>query len=109
MENKENKQEYVDLPYTSKITSDLVVLGTEDMSKIDDILNDKSRKYKIVGTHSEVFHCDEVLATTMLLWTKLYEDSIIIRTRNEDVLKHLDIICDVGSIFDKDTGRFDHH
>ncbi len=24
---------------------------------------------KIVGTHSEVFHCDEVLATTMLLYT----------------------------------------
>ena len=63
----------------------------------------------IIGTHSEVFHCDEVLATTMLLYTQSYADSAIIRTRNQDVLDQLDIVVDVGSVFDVSKNRLDHH
>ena len=63
----------------------------------------------IIGTHSEVFHCDEVLATTMLLYTQSYADSAIIRTRNQDVLDQLDIVVDVGSVFEVSKNRLDHH
>ena len=62
-----------------------------------------------MGTHSEVFHCDEVLATTMLRYTKEYQYAALVRTRNQDVLDQLDIVCDVGGIFDVSKNRFDHH
>ena len=42
---------------------------------------------KIIGTHSDAFHCDEVLAVTLLLYTDEFSNSIIVRTRNEDILK----------------------
>lgn len=56
-----------------------------------------------------MFHCDEVLATTMLLHTKEFADSIIVRTRNFEVLDQLDIVVDVGDKFDPAANRFDHH
>lgn len=67
--------------------------------------NDK----KIIATHSGVFHCDEVVATTLLLYTKEFENSLIVRTRNDDIMNACDIVCDVGSIFDPAKKRFDHH
>lgn len=63
----------------------------------------------MIGTHSEVFHCDEVLATTMLLYTDRFRDAAIVRTRNDAVLDTLDIVCDVGAVFDVEKLRFDHH
>lgn len=75
--------------YTSKITDDLKVIGTEnkDEFKINYIDNAELRKqFKLLGTHSEAFHCDEVLATTMLLYTKEFAKSIIVRTRDQDML-----------------------
>ena len=56
-----------------------------------------------------MFHCDEVLATTMLLYTADYQNSAIIRTRNQEVLDLLDIVVDVGAVFDVSKNRFDHH
>ena len=56
-----------------------------------------------------MFHCDEVMATTMLLYTKEYANAAIVRTRNDQLLDQLDIICDVGSIYDPERKRFDHH
>ena len=105
----ENSVQEKEIPYTSKITQELIVMGAEDIAKFEEIKNDPNRKVKLIGTHSEHFHCDEVLATTMLQYTKEFANAIIIRTRNEDVLKQLDIICDVGSIFDPAARRFDHH
>ena len=92
-------QEYQqDLVYTSKITDDLVIMGTEDMEAFDKVKAESSKK--LIGTHSDAFHCDEVLATTMLLYTEAYKDSLIVRTRQEDVFDKLDIVCDVGAIYD---------
>ena len=59
---------------------------------------------KIIGVHSGVFHCDEVLATTLLLYTLEYgktesNQPIIIRTRNDAILDKLDLVCDVGGTF----------
>jgi uncharacterized UPF0160 family protein len=56
------------------------------MVKFEQIKNDESRSAKLIGTHSDTFHCDEVLASAMILHTKQYANSIIVRTRNEEVL-----------------------
>lgn len=49
------------------------------------------------------------MAMSLLLRTNEFKNSIIVRTRDEDILKQLDLLCDVGSIFDPDQKRFDHH
>ena len=76
-----------------------------------DIINNKElrSKFKLIGTHSDCFHCDEVLATTLMLRTKEFENSIIVRTRDQTVLDHCDAQCDVGAIYDFEKRRFDHH
>ena len=75
-----------ELKYTSKVLPDLIVIGADDIEKFQQLKNDPLRTKKLIGTHSEIFHCDEVLAVTMLLYTKEFSDSIIIRTRNKEVL-----------------------
>ncbi len=55
--------------YTSRITDDLLVIGTEDKDKFQSEYLDNAElrsKYKLVGTHSDAFHCDEVTATALL-------------------------------------------
>ena len=84
--------------YTSKITDDLRVMGTEDMEEFEKVKAESGKT--LIGTHSDSFHCDEVLATTMLLYTDAYKSSVIVRTRQEDVFDRLDIVCDVGAIYD---------
>ncbi|HWQ29582.1 MAG TPA: MYG1 family protein [Negativicutes bacterium] len=53
-----------------------------------------------MGTHDGRFHADEVMATAIL--RRLY-DVEVVRTRDTEVLKELDIVYDVGD------GEFDHH
>jgi len=36
----------------------------------------------VIGTHCDAFHCDEVLACTMLLYTEQYANPLIVRTRD---------------------------
>jgi uncharacterized UPF0160 family protein len=65
---------------------------------------------KIIGTHSEVFHCDEVHGVMMLQnFTKEFKNGKIIRSRNSDVLKTADIVIDVGGEYDPSKNLFDHH
>lgn len=49
---------------------------------------------KTIGTHSGMFHCDEVLGCSML--KLLYPDAEIIRTRDQKELDKLDLVLDVG-------------
>lgn len=95
-----------ELPYKSKITKDLQVISGDNSEKLQTL---RSKNIPLIGTHSEVFHSDEVLATTMLLYTKEYANGAIVRTRNDQVLDTLDIVLDVGSVFDPEKKRFDHH
>ena len=98
--------------YVSKITDSLVIIGTENKDKFttDYLENQELRSQtKLIGTHSDVFHCDEVMATTMMLYTKQWENSIIVRTRDQPILDRLDAQVDVGAIYDPANGRFDHH
>lgn len=60
-----------------------------------------------LGTHSGTFHADEVLATAIL--QQLYPSSTLTRTRDQSILNTLDIIYDVGSIFNHTLKRYDHH
>mmetsp|Transcript_1944 Transcript_1944/g.2820 ORF Transcript_1944/g.2820 Transcript_1944/m.2820 type:complete len:178 (+) Transcript_1944:187-720(+) len=45
----------------------------------------------------------------MLLYTQQFKDSVIVRTRDQELLNQLDIQCDVGAVYDPATNRFDHH
>lgn len=62
-----------------------------------------------IGTHDGVFHCDEVLACFMLKNLPQYKDAEIIRTRDLNKLNDCDIVVDVGSVFDHEKKRYDHH
>lgn len=62
-----------------------------------------------IGTHDGAFHCDEALACHMLRLLPRYASSPIIRTRDPAVLSTLDILVDVGGVYDPSTLRFDHH
>lgn len=76
---------FAEFTYKSRITDFLKVLPGDSQKALDEARVALGTK-AIIGTHSEVFHCDEVLATTMLLYTQSYADSAIIRTRSQDVL-----------------------
>jgi uncharacterized UPF0160 family protein len=49
------------------------------------------------------------MATSILLRTKEFKKSIIVRTRDQTILDQLDLQCDVGGVFDAEKYRFDHH
>tara|TARA_B110000285_G_scaffold137195_1_gene153684 strand:+ start:83 stop:292 length:210 start_codon:yes stop_codon:yes gene_type:complete len=66
------KEKFYDLSdYQSKITPELQVVGTDDLKSFTRMyLNPEFRKTKkLIGTHSGAFHCDEALATALLLRT----------------------------------------
>lgn len=62
-----------------------------------------------IGTHDGIFHCDEILACFMLQSLPKFANATIVRTRNDEKLNQCDIVVDVGSIFDPEKSRFDHH
>lgn len=66
-----------------------------------------SRQYKTIylGTHSEDFHADDLLATAVLFHElePLGYNLQVIRTRSKRRLEDCDIVYDVGG------GRYDHH
>ena len=70
---------------------------------------ENNKDKKIIGTHSGTFHSDEVLSTFLLKYYPESRNSVVIRTRNNEILKQCDIVVDVGSIIDPKTFRFDHH
>lgn len=63
------------------------------------MINEKN--IKTLGTHSGKFHADDVMATAIL--RLLLGDIKVIRTRDEGILKTLDLVYDIS------LGAFDHH
>lgn len=61
----------------------------------------------IIATHSGSFHADDVWGVAVL--NTLFPDSGLIRTRDADTLRAADFAVDVGSEWDPQRGRFDHH
>ena len=64
---------------------------------------------KTIGTHSGTFHCDEALGCFLLRRTKAFGGANLIRTRDESVLSKLDVVIDVGGVYDHNKNRYDHH
>lgn len=65
---------------------------------------------KRIGTHSGQFHCDEVFGAMMLTrFVPEFEGASITRSRDPKVLDELDLVLDVGSVYDPERLRFDHH
>ena len=56
-----------------------------------------------VGTHDKVFHCDEVVGVSIIEIANPTCDIYVVRTREIDELRKLDIVIDVGG------GEYDHH
>ncbi|VDN52774.1 unnamed protein product [Dracunculus medinensis] len=62
-----------------------------------------------IGTHSGKFHCDEVLACSLLRCLSDFKNYEIIRSRNPVLLNKCDIVVDVGGEYDHLKRRYDHH
>ena len=70
----------------------------------------KMQGQKTIGTHSGAFHMDEVLGCAMLTrYTNEFQNASITRSRDDNVLKNLDLVLDVGRVYDPSNKRFDHH
>jgi uncharacterized UPF0160 family protein len=59
------------------------------------------------STHDGRFHADEIFALAVL--NLIYPDLEIVRSRDENVYKNVDIIVDVGHVYDPENLIFDHH
>lgn len=60
-----------------------------------------------VAVHNGSFHTDDVFAIAIIL--EIYPDSKVIRTRDEEVLKSVDMRIDVGGKYRPASGDYDHH
>ena len=56
-----------------------------------------------IGTHNGIFHCDEVVGVAILEIAYFNSDMNVVRTRDCEELKKLNIVIDIGG------GEFDHH
>ncbi|MHB8651693.1 MAG: MYG1 family protein [Minisyncoccota bacterium] len=62
-----------------------------------------------VVTHNGDFHSDEVLAVATLSLHYGRDTLEIVRSRDKEVINSADIVVDVGSVYDPQALRFDHH
>lgn len=60
---------------------------------------------KVIGTHSGTFQADEALGVWLLRQLPTYHQSKVVRTRDEQVLKDLDVVIDVGGVYDVSFSR----
>lgn len=62
-----------------------------------------------IGTHDGRFHCDEVLACTMLTkYTQKFFNAEIVRSRDPNIWNTCDILVDVGGKYEPPF-LLDHH
>jgi len=55
------------------------------------------------------FHADEALACALLRMLPEYTDASVTRTRDYALLEAMDVVVDVGGVYDPATHRYDHH
>ena len=58
------------------------------------------RKMVQIGTHNGTFHCDEALGCYLLQKTDRFKKGQVVRSRDPQVLQDLDIVIDVGGVYD---------
>lgn len=66
---------------------------------------------KKIVTHNSDFHADDVfaVATLQIYLDKVGEKYKIIRSRDPEIIATGDYVLDVGSIYDEEENKFDHH
>ena len=64
---------------------------------------------KTICVHNATFHADDALSVFFLLNTKEFEGSTIYRTRDPELIANADAVADVGSVYDHEKRRYDHH
>jgi uncharacterized UPF0160 family protein len=64
---------------------------------------------KVIGTHSGTFQADEAMGCFLLQQLPTYRNSKIVRSRDPKVFEELDIVIDVGGVYDHSKKRYDHH
>jgi uncharacterized UPF0160 family protein len=64
---------------------------------------------KTIGTHSGTFQADEAMGVWMLRQVPEYWNAKVTRSREDAVLSKLDIVIDVGGVYDHQSKRYDHH
>lgn len=62
-----------------------------------------------IGTHSGTFQADEALGVWMLRQTEAYRHARVVRSRDPATLGPLEIVIDVGGVYDHTALRYDHH
>jgi uncharacterized UPF0160 family protein len=82
---------------------------TDNMFKRAKPDDDSNISDKVIGTHSGTFQADEAMGCFLLRQLPTYRDAKIVRTRDPKVLDTLDIVIDVGGIYDHEKLRYDHH
>lgn len=70
---------------------------------------DETPSEKVIGTHSGSFQADEAMGVWMLRQVPEYRNSKVVRSRDLKVLDTLDIVIDVGGVYDHSKLRYDHH
>lgn len=65
--------------------------------------------FKVIGTHSGTFQADEAMGVWLLRQTPTYRNAKVVRSRDLAVLDPLDIVIDVGGVYDHSKLRYDHH
>jgi len=68
-----------------------------------------ARSDKVIGTHSGTFQADEAMGVFLLRQIPAYRNSKVVRSRDPKVLDALDIVIDVGGVYDHSKLRYDHH
>jgi uncharacterized UPF0160 family protein len=66
---------------------------------------------KKIVTHNSNFHADDAfaVATLQIYLDKLGEKYQVVRSRDPEIIETGDYVVDVGTVYDEDTNRFDHH
>lgn len=72
-------------------------------------LDEKPASTKVIGTHSGTFQADEAMGVWLLQQLPAFRRSAVVRSRDALVLDPLDIVIDVGGIYNHETLRYDHH
>lgn len=68
-----------------------------------------SKTKRSFGTHDGTFHADEVTACALLILFDLVDEDQVIRTRDPEILKTCEYVCDVGGKYIPELKLFDHH
>ena len=80
------------------------------MRKLNKLIKNYFHMQTRIGTHSGVFHADDAMGCMLLReFTQKFKGAEVVRTRDQELLKTLDAVLDVGGVYDDALHRYDHH